>query len=154
MKDKLLQILSAAKRNIKVTASVASVFLVVIILVAIFSDSNANGGTPSEFRWGDGITEGIPAFTGENAVFDAGENGEYAVAYYENVTGEGASVYIAKLEKELGVHFGKNGYPRVAEYGEKLIAVHYNVTEMTFSVTVTAKSNGEISSDNTQSGAQ
>lgn len=152
MKDKLAKFFSAIKRNITLTACVALVFLIVIVFVAVFSD--ADEGEVSNFEWGDGITEGIPAFSGENETFDIAENGEYAVAYYTNVTGEQASVYVHELEKELNTEFSKNGYPRVAIHGEKLIALHYNVTEMTFSVTVTVKSNGELSTENTQSGAQ
>lgn len=150
MKDKLSRFFSALKRNITLTACVCLVFLILVIFVAVFSKSNETA--THDFRWGDGITEGIPAFSGENETFDIGENGEYAVAYYTNVTGEQASVYIDTLEKELNVEFSKNGYPRVGIHGDKLIAVHYSVTEMTFSVTVTAKSNGEASTENIQSG--
>lgn len=152
MKEKISGFLSALKRNITVTACIALVFLVIIILVAIFSDSEETA--ENNFSWGDGITEGIPSFNGENEKLDVGENGEFAAAYYTNVTGEGASIYIHKLEKELDVKFSENGYPRVAVYGDKLIAVHYNVTEMTCSVTVTVKNKGELSTENTQSGAQ
>lgn len=153
MKEKLIGFLSAVKRNITVTACVALVFLVIILLVAIFSEAE-DAGTAQSFDWGDGITEGISAFTGENERLDADENGRYAAAYYTNVTGESAESYIAKLESELNIQFSENGYPRVATYGEKLIAVHYNVTEMTFSVTVTAKGDTAASAENTQSGEQ
>ncbi|MBR5286879.1 MAG: hypothetical protein IKU30_08285 [Clostridia bacterium] len=153
MKEKLKGFLSAVKRNITVTASVAAVFLVIIILVAVFSEAE-EASTAKEFNWGDGITEGICAFTGENERLDADENGKYAAAYYTNVTGESVDGYIARLESELNIQFGENGYPRVADCGERLIAVHYSVTEMTLSVTVTAKGDNAIYTENTQSGEQ
>lgn len=152
MKEKLLKILSAAKKNITVTASVALVILIAIVLIAVFSDSNESA-TP-EFKWGDGITEGIPAFSDEYAKLESDGNGKYAVAYYTNVTGKQASDYIALLEAELNLNFSDNGFPRVAIHGESLIAIHYSVTEMTFSVTVTDKSNGDEISENTQSGVE
>ncbi len=151
MKEKLISFFSAVKRNLTLTACICTVLLIVVIFTAVFFGSNQ--ADAPDFEWGDGITEGIPAFSGENEVFEVGENGEYAVAYYTNVTGEQADEYIDTVERELGVEFSENGYPRVAICESKLIAVHYNVTEMTFSVTVTVKSNGEISTDITQSGA-
>ncbi len=147
MKDIASRFLSAIKRNLTLTSCVCLVFLVIVILVAVFSNSDETA-TP-DFEWGDGITEGIPAFSGENEAFDADDSGKYAAAYYTNVTGEQASAYIDTVERELGVTFSNNGYPRIAVRDGDLIAVHYNVTEMTFSITVTAKSNGETSTDNT-----
>ena len=153
MKDKIIGFLSAVKRNITVTACVALVFLVIIVLVAVFSESLETASS-EDFSWGEGITEGIAAFQGENEKLDFGKNGSYATAYYTNVTGENVNGYIEKLENELNIRFGESGYPRVAEYGEKLIAVHYNVPEMSFSVTVTAKGDTAAFTENTQSGVQ
>ncbi len=151
MKDKIGGLLAALKKNLAVTACVALVFLVIIVLVAVFSSAE-DAGSAQDFEWGDGLTESIPAFSGEDEILTAGENGEYAAAYYSKVSGESVEAYIQTLEQELGIDFGEGEYPRSAVYGEKFIAIHYNVTEMTFSVTVAAKSVDISSTENTQIG--
>ena len=58
--------------------------------------------------------------------------------------------YIKLLERECKIKFDGEKYPRKAIMGDKIIVIHYNVTEMNFSVTVA--STGDIA--NTVSGDQ
>ena len=153
MKEKFSQILTSLKKNLTVTACVALVFLVIIVLVAVFSTAD-EAATEDTKSWGDGITDGIPAFDGENGEFAFGDSGEYAAAYYKNVSSEQTEEYIKMLESELSVEFTDGEFPKSAIYGEKIIALHYNITEMTFSVTVAKKGDSEASKEITQSGEE
>lgn len=89
----------------------------------------------SSLEWGEGITSDIPQFSGKADSFD--QNDSYASAYYSDVTIEQANEYAEKLQEELNVTFSySDKFPRSAIYGEKIIVIHYNVTEMKLSVTV------------------
>lgn len=117
-------------------AIVLTAFLAVIILVS-------GGDEPDEKHerasWGNNsITENIPEFQGELASLDTNSD-SYTAAYYSNVSGEKVSEYISELEAQLNVKFNGEKYPRTAVYGDKIIVIHYNVTEMRLSVTVTEK---------------
>ncbi len=86
--------------------------------------------------WGEGITSDIPQFSGKADSLDL-DSDEYASAYYSDVTIEQANGYAEKLQNELGITFSySDKFPRSAIYGEKIIVIHYNVTEMKLSVTV------------------
>lgn len=152
MKEKISQILASLKKNLTVTACVALVFLVIIVLVAVFS--TAEEEVQGNAEWGDGITEGIPEFDGENGEFAFGDADRYAAAYYKSVSSEQTKEYIKLLEDELSVEFTDGEFPKSAIYGEKIIALHYNITEMTFSVTVAKKGDSEASKEITQSGEE
>lgn len=143
MSDKIKTIInksiSFAKSNKKAVfaASAAALILAIIaILLAIFLP----GGDDSESnRWGEGITNDIAEFPAEAESMAFAPDGSFAAAYYSNVTGEQISEYISLLSSECGISFSGDSYPRSAIYGDKIIAIHYNVTEMRFSVTVTEK---------------
>lgn len=141
MTDKLTKIINTLKRHIAAFSCLAALFLTVLIVVAVFSFAEEEASEAGD--WGDGITEGIPAFRPGTEELVFGGDGSYAAAYYSEVTGEQAETYIAALEAECGIAFGGAQYPRTAVYGEKLIAIHYNATEMKLSVTVTLKNIGE-----------
>ena len=86
--------------------------------------------------WGNGLTKDIPEFDHQLESFTQAENGGYAAAYYKNVSGEEIAQYISALA-ESGIVLESGVYPASAILEDKIITVHYNVTEMLFSVTVT-----------------
>ncbi len=104
-------------------------------------------GCDSNYKWGKDITEGIPLPQDMKAVSTNGDE-NYAAAYFEGVSSEAAAEYASLLESECGIEFTNDNYPRSAIHGERIIVLHYNVTEMKLSVTVAAKGNN----DNTSSG--
>ncbi len=110
--------------------------LIILIIAAALLLFGCNADNDVSF-WGKGITEGIPAFDGELASTDTDQSGSYFTAYYNNVSGEQISDYISAVEQKCGVSFTGDRYPRSAIYSDRIIAIHYNVTEMRFSVTVT-----------------
>ena len=93
---------SHKKESVIVAASVFAV-AVVIILVCVF----CFGGSEPEKqdnneKWGTGLTENIPEFSG-NADSVRRGNG-YVAAYYSNVTGEEITEYLETLA-ECGIEF-------------------------------------------------
>lgn len=141
--DRLIDFIKKYKYSV-IGGVCALVALAVVIIIA--SGSGGEDGQ-SVADWGEGITEDIPEFSSEYSSHTGGEG--YAAFYYENVTGEQVQIYTAQLESELNIKFSSTKYPRSAIYGEKIIAIHYNVTEMKMSVTVT-----QNSTESTQSGEQ
>ncbi|MBO5786007.1 MAG: hypothetical protein J6R45_01660 [Clostridia bacterium] len=130
-------IIAFAKKYKYIIASVSALLLVLIIVItALASGGDKGEGSEAELDWGEGITEGIPEFDGELASKSCGEG--YAAFYYKNVTGEQVGDYTALIENECGTEFSSDRYPRSAKYGEKTVVIHYNVTEMKMSVTVTS----------------
>lgn len=126
------------KNYIPICAALAVLIIGITVLALVFSGGE-DGASESEpdTLWGSGLTENIPAFSQGCDDIDIGEG--YVAAYYENVMSEKVGEYAKLLETELAVSFSKDKYPYVAEYGDKIIALHYNVTEMRFSITVTEK---------------
>ncbi len=129
---------SHKKESIIVAAAVIAVTIAIISVCLLFSgDRTEKEEGESDFSWGTGLTEGIPCFS-ENAVsLEEGES--FVAAYYSDVTSEQVASYVAKLDEECGIKFESDHYPRSAVLEDKVIAIHYNVTEMRFSVTVAAK---------------
>ncbi len=123
------------KRSLLILISFLTVLALVITVICL------SGNSPEEDppQWGEGITEGIPAFGEEFKSFDA--DSSFQTMYYENVTTEQVKDYETRLSDQCGIVFQGEIYPRSAIYGDKIIVIHYNVTEMKFSVTVTQKSN-------------
>ncbi len=143
MKDKIIGIIKKAVEFIKKNAVLSiccavalAVIIIVIILVSVLGDNN--GKKNNNDNWGIGITEDIPEFDGTCDSIESNEDG-YCVAYYSDVTGDEVSEYISEIETECGVKFEGSKYPRSAVYDDKIIVIHYNVTEMKFSVTVVSK---------------
>ena len=142
MKEKVINLykkaLDFAKNNLYLTIGIA-VAVVVLIGVIVAIAVSGNGGTAESSEWGVGLTENIPEFDGncESTVISDG----FCAAYYNDVKGDEVEEYIDKIESECNVRFEGDKYPRSAAYGEKIIAIHYNVTEMKFSVTVVSKTN-------------
>jgi len=116
-------------------------FIIALALAAVFCAAgcaSSQGGedvAENDLKWGEGITADIPEFTKQGEIRSASD-GSYASAYYSDVSGEEIKAYISALEQECGVKFSGEKYPMTVEYGEKTIILHYNVTEMEFSVTV------------------
>lgn len=117
-----------------VIAAVCVVLVVSLLLII--------SGCGSDYKWGKGITEGIPLPQDMSAASTSG-NENSAAAYFENVSSEAASAYISLIESECGVKFQKDGFPKTAVFGERIIVVHYNVTKTELSVTVAAKGNND-----------
>lgn len=154
MKDKILELKEKVVKFIKdkpiiawAIGTVAIALLVAVIVSAIFSASSSPEGNESsqadvEVKWGEGITEGIPSFSPapDSASTLKGTKAGIA-AYYTEVTSEQVSAYTALIETECGIKFSSDKYPRSAVFGDKIIAIHYNVTEKKMSVTVVK--NGE-----------
>ncbi len=110
-----------------------SIFLLLLTLTAVLcgcSEQKPKDG------WGTGITQGIPEFDHVSESYTVSEDGSYAVAYYNNVSGDEIAKYLSTLA-ESGINLKSGVYPASAILEDKIITVHYNVTEMLFSVTVT-----------------
>jgi hypothetical protein len=149
MKNKILEFIK--EKPILSTVIICAVVALVIsvtaslIIGAVMKKDNSRPDDSSDeiqrtVEWGKGITEGIPEFKGN--MEDSKSTGAFAAVYYINVTGEQVKDYIALVESQCGITFSnESGYPRSAIYGEKLIAIHYNVTEMQMSVTITKNEN-------------
>ncbi len=150
MKEKILSFI----KNRPVASALiggAAVALVVSLIVTAIMVAVMNDGGDEQYnssgdesirtaKWGSGLTEGIPQFSGECQ--DSRSDGSFAAFYYTNITGEQAESYISLLQEQCSVTFsGSELYPRTAIYGDRIIAIHYNVTEMTMSVTVTKNAN-------------
>ena len=136
------------KKQSIVAAAVLLAVTVAIILILVISSNGGSQETQGEdtLKWGMGITENIPSFS-ENA--DHVEQSEaFVAAYYSNVTSEQVAEYVAKLDEQCGIKFENEHYPRSAVLEDKVIAIHYNVPEMRFSVTVVAKNTEEQSDIN------
>ena len=115
-----------------VALSVSAVFLLVDN-----GESEVSEGGFADIKWGEGITEGIPEFSpASDGAFSVKGNDNSASAYYTAVTGEEVNAYTALIEEKCGVKFSSDKYPRSVIYGDRIIAIHYNVTEMKMSVTV------------------
>lgn len=129
----------------------AVVAVVISAVIIVLNSNNGSGNMPpvsseaspkETIQWGIGVTEGIPAFSEVADRLDL-DNSGYGTAYYSGVTMEQANGYAEKLSDELGITFSQEQtFPRSAIWEEKIIVIHYNVTEMKLSVTVTEKSNG------------
>lgn len=156
MKEKINEILTKAKKlflelknkvvgsklALGITIGVAVALLALIIIIIALPDKT------EDVSWGEGVTEGIPSFSNEYSSFRSDES--YMTAYYTDVTTEQINEYISKLENDCGIKFNSDKYPRSAIYNDKLIAIHYNVTEKKFSVTVSLQGDNikqEISHD-------
>lgn len=133
------KIINYIKTHLLVVCGITVAVIALIVAIALLSGNDSE--TAEEHEWGDGITDNIPEFSGTPESFDFGSDGSYAAAYYSGVTSEQVSEYIVKLESKLEIDFSSDKYPCSAVCGEKIIVIHYNVTEMRFSVTVTAKTN-------------
>ncbi len=137
--EKILEIL----KKYGYTVGIVLVALILAILVIGF---NACGKKDEPEESSKTQTEyycEIPEFSKNPDNTDSPENGGYTAFYYSDVSGEQVTEYIALLEKELKIKFNSNVYPKTAIYGEKIIAIHYNVTEKRLSVTIAEKEYNE-----------
>ena len=142
MKEKILDFWSKAvafvKKNLVVCISCLAALIVVITVIAVVAALNREPSSSNDGAWGYGITEDIPEFDGEcDSIDESGD--DYFVAYYSDVSGNEVTEYIAEIEQKCEIKFKGDKYPRSAVYGDRIIAVHYNVTEKMFSVTVVSK---------------
>jgi hypothetical protein len=67
----------------------------------------------------------------------------HAAAYFEDVSSEEVSEYLTLIEEKCDVVFENERFPRSAVCDDKIIAIHYNVTEKKLSVTVAAKGDNQ-----------
>lgn len=131
MKEKIKEFINRRLTYVICGGALLTTAIVVIIFLVLGGKDGVNNET-------EGIMHGIPEFSGECCASDTDfEN--YTALYYESVTSEQVAEYVSKIENECGVEFSGAKYPRCAVYGERLITIHYNVTEKKLSVTVTNK---------------
>ncbi len=131
MKEKIYNFL---KNNTALVMCGAAVAVMIIVLVLVFA-LGGSGEEQNDMSWGSGLTESVPEFGGEREALESG-NG-FVAAYYNNVTSEQVEAYTERIESECGVEFSSDKYPRSAITEDRIIVIHYNVTEMKMSVTVT-----------------
>lgn len=116
-------------------AVIAGLALLAVLVLVIVTASGGSDRAHKSEKWGEGITEGIPRFDGRNEEIESGEG--YVAAYYQNVSGDDIAEYLSELESACGISFDGDKYPITAICGDRIITLHYNVTEMKLSVTVT-----------------
>lgn len=137
-KKMILKIIPIIKSNRKTAiiaaAALAVLIITIVVLVCVFS----GGEGDADISWGDGITSGVPEFSGDAYSMDLTSVESYVAAYYSDVTTEQVEEYISVLNGQ-GIEFSSDKYPKSAVLEDKIIVIHYNVTEMRLSVTVTAK---------------
>ncbi len=133
---KLKAKVTSSKRNLGIT--IGAVVLAVALIVVIIALPNDE----KELKWGEGITEGIPSFSNDHNAFRSADS--YMTAYYTDVTTEQITEYAQKLENDCGIQFNSDKYPRSAIYNDKIIVIHYNVTEKKLSVTVSMQGDNTI----------
>lgn len=131
MKEKIYNFL---KNNTALVLCGLAVAIMIVVLVLVFALGGSND-EKNDISWGMGLTESVPKF--ENTA-ESIENGNgFVTAYYNNVTSEQVEAYTERIESEMGIKFLSDKYPRSAIGEDKIIVIHYNVTEMKMSVTVT-----------------
>jgi hypothetical protein len=138
IKNAKTKVVEFVKTNVALSVGIAALVLATVAFVVIACMS---GNAPAT-NWGTGLTEGIPAFSGNYTSLESSD--KFTAAYYSDVTGEQIDEYISKLENDCGIKFKSEMYPRSASYNDKLLVLHYNVTEKKFSVTVSLKGDSTI----------
>lgn len=137
MKEKAIDFLK--KNYILIICAVCVIISIAALITALVPSQNSvdeSEPAVSSVEWGNGLTEGIPEFSPSAASLISADNS--VAAYYENVSGEQINEYLQTLKSECGIELSGEGFPRSAKWGERLITVHYNATDMLFSVTVSA----------------
>lgn len=140
MKEKALDFLK--KNYILIICAACVVIALAALITALASGGNKTSDGSSQVysaEWGRGLTEGIPEFPEKAVSMTA--TAVSTAAYYENVSGGQITEYLQLLERECGLVFSGESFPRSAICGEKIVTVHYNATEKRFSVTVAAADN-------------
>ncbi len=145
MMEKILEIIKKCGYTIAVSVLVISIAMTSLALAGCETEEE---GDKDHSETESASSESIPEFSKKPEAIDQAENGEYVAYYYNDVTSEQVSEYVALLEKELKISFKSEIYPKTAVYGEKLIAIHYNVTEKKLSVTIAEKEYNENSKNN------
>lgn len=121
-----------------------SVILLVIVIGTICLVSLSGKGEPKQTSWPENdLTKGVPAFSGTPVSVTEEDNA--CAVYFTGIHREEADAYASELESALSVSFDKESYPRSAVCSDILITLHYNASEMDFSVTFAAKDNTETS---------
>ena len=137
MLEKILDKIKAHAKTIIFTA--ISVFVVVLIIVTATGREKGTDWASSP------VTADIPEVTAAKGDIEIGEG--FAVGYYENVTSAQIAEYESLLAEKLGMVFPPKEFPCAKEYDGRLIILHYNVTEMNFSVTVTKTDKDTVSEE-------
>ncbi len=144
MMEKILEIIKKCGYTIVMGILVISIAMASVALTGCEKEDESRDDSKTE----SASSQSIPEFSKEPKTTDKAENGEYIAYYYEDVTSEQVSEYVVLLERELNISFKSEIYPKTAVYGEKLIAIHYNVTEKKLSVTIAEKEYNENSKNN------
>jgi len=137
MMEKILEIIKKYSYTIVIVAVAVVLTVLVIGFNACGNGEDASGSSSDKTV---SYAE-LPEFSKAPDSTDKSE--DYTAYYYTDVTGEQVSAYIAELEQELDIRFLSEHYPKTAIYGDKIIAIHYNVTEKRLSVTIAEKEYNE-----------
>ncbi len=138
MKKVFDNIFDFSKKHFAITFGAVAVLVVLVIVIITVAAGGAD-------KWGKGITAGVPMPSGLDAV-SVKISETHAAAYFEDVSSEEVSDYIALVEDKCDVVFEGERFPRSASLEDKIIVIHYNVTEKKFSVTVAAKGDNATTS--------
>ncbi len=138
MKNNVNKITKFIKQHLGITLGACCGIVVLIVVIVALS---AGGG--SSEKWGKGITNDIPLPDGIKAT-SVNVSETHAAAYFEDVSSDEVNEYIALVEEKCGVAFESQKFPRSTSFNDKLIVVHYNVTEKKLSITVAAKGDNEV----------
>ena len=142
MKNKITEFIKTKPIIAWAVGTVAVALVVALAVSAVFfavgsDESEVSEGGFADMKWGEGITEGIPEFSPSSDTAKSVKGNETSVsAYFSEVTGEQVNAYTLLIEEQCGIKFSSDKYPRLAIFGDRIIAIHYNVTEMKMSVTV------------------
>lgn len=121
--------------------------ILLVLTVGIICLLSLNSGSDQAVGWPDTeLTEGIPPF--ESVPISVSENENATAIYFSEVHREEADSYALKLESALEVSCGNTkGYPKSFLLKEKSVTLHYNASELSFSVTIAKNiSDGNVSS--------
>lgn len=132
-----------AENKVPVIITAAVVFAAILCFAFL-------GRKQQNERWPkNALTEGIPEFEGE--IVSSYEGKESTAVYFGSVYRDQADAYAKKLEDELKIDFGMtDGYPVSAEYKNIIITLHYNASELEFSVTFSEKYDGKSDEEERQ----
>lgn len=132
MKEKIYNFIKEHNALVLCGAAIVAMIVVLVLVLSLRGSESAQ----EDISWGEGLTESIPRFEGSNEErIESGDS--FVAAYYNNVTSEQVEEYTSLIESECGITFSSDKYPRSAVDEGRVIVIHYSLTEMKLSVTVT-----------------
>lgn len=129
---KLLSLLWKHHRPLVI--GVIAVLVAVTVLIVCLAGSGGEQSSEASCDAAD-YSEGYPEFDGELIKKELLDSS--TVYYYSDVHREDVDAYAKLLEQECGASFGSSGYPTSIVCEDVVITLHYNASELEFSVTFT-----------------